>query len=148
MTKQEIIIRDVREEDIEAILHIDKGIVGEQRATTYSHPKSTYLGGELGLSKVAEANGKVVGFAIGRIMAHPYRLEDIGFLSLIGVHPDAQQQGIATQLVTAFIAACRERKVKIINTLINLQDRAMLSFFKARGFQQNQVAEFTIDIRE
>lgn len=144
MATQEIIIRDMIEEDIIEILNIDKGIIGEQRSLTYRHPKSTYLGGELGLSKVAEADGKVIGFAIGRIMAHPYRVEDAGFLSLIGVRPEYQRKGIATKLVKVFINACKERKIRNINTLINVHDRQMLPFFKAIGFQQSDITEFTM----
>ncbi len=97
---------------------------------------------------MAVDNGKVVGFAIGRVMAHPYRLEDTGFLSLIGVRPEYQRKGIATKLVKSFLAACQKRNIRNISTLINLHDRSMISFFKSIGFQQNEVAEFTVNTQE
>lgn len=143
MVSEEARIRDMIEEDINDILSIDKGIIGEQRVVTYRNPKSTYLGGELGLSKVAEVDGKVVGFAIGRVMAHPYRLEDTGFLSLVGVHPDFQRKGIGARLVKAFVTSCQAGNIGNVHTLIDLNDRPMLGFFESLDFQKKEVAEFT-----
>ncbi len=135
------------DEDIGEILSIDKRILGEQRVVTYSDSNSTYLGGEVGLSKVAEWDGQVIGFAIGRVVAHPYRIEYIAFLSLIGILPEFQRKGVGKRLMDAFLKTCQERNITSISTLIDLDDPTMLSFFRSMGFQQSKVAEFTKNLR-
>jgi hypothetical protein len=52
-----VTIRETTEEDIDAILAIDKKIVGDDRAITYRDPIGFYLGGEFGMSFAAEADG-------------------------------------------------------------------------------------------
>jgi N-acetylglutamate synthase-like GNAT family acetyltransferase len=147
MATQGIVIRDMTGEDIREIIEINRQIVDEERVRTYddpySDPENTYLGGKVGLSKVAEADGKVIGFAIGRIMTHPYFLADTGFISLIGVLPDFQRKGVASELVKAFVKSCQEKHIKNVNTLINLDDPTMISFFNCLGFRQNRVSEFS-----
>ena len=146
MSEQKIIIiRDMTDEDIQDVLNIDRKIIGEERVVTYQESRdpgaSTYLGGAMGLSKVAELNGQVIGFVIGRIVTHPYRINYTGFLSLVGVLPEFRHQGIAKRLVEAFIKSCKDKKIDRISTLVDLKDQSMLPFFKSLKFEQSQTVE-------
>jgi GNAT superfamily N-acetyltransferase len=144
MAGEEIIIRDMTEDDIAGMLAIDQEIVGAERVLTYKNPKSPYVGGEVGLSKVAEFNGKIVGFATGYVTTPPDSLTAVGFLNLMGVLPQHQRKGIASKLITAFMKTCRDRKIGQVNTLISLNDKQMCKLFKSAGFFQNDVVEFSI----
>ena len=144
MENDKVTIRDMIEEDITGALAVDKGIVGTDRVLTYKNPRTSYLGGEMGLSKVAVIDGEVVGFAIGGIITHPFTIEDVGFLNLIGVLPRHQRKGIASNLIKGFIKTCNERKVERLITLVNLKDEQMASLFRSVGFSQSDVTEFSI----
>ena len=148
MSTENIVIRDMTDEDVEVILAIDRSIIGAERVKTYRNPKTAYLGGDTDLSKVAELEGQIVGFAIGRVMAHSYRMEDIGFLSLIGVIPEYRKKGIGAKLIRAFLRSCKNRDIAHVNTLINLNDVEMCKLFRSVGFLQNDVAEFIISTRD
>ena len=107
MDSEKVTIRDMIEEDITGALAVDKGIVGKDRVLTYDNPRTSYVGGEMGLSKVAVIDDEIVGFAIGGIITHPFTIEDVGFLNLIGVLPRHQRKGIASNLIKGFIKTCK-----------------------------------------
>ena len=148
MDSEKVTIRDMTEEDITGALAVDKGIVWTNRVLTYKNPRTSYLGGEMGLSKVAVIDNEIVGFAIGGILTHPFTIEDVGFLNLIGVLPRHQRKGIASNLIKGFIKTCKERKVERLITLVNLNDEQMTSLFKSVGFSKNDVAEFSISTKD
>ncbi|BBO87735.1 GNAT family N-acetyltransferase [Desulfosarcina ovata] len=148
MDNEKVTIRDMTEEDLAGVLAVDKGIVGTDRVLTYEDPRTSYLGGEMGLSKVAEINGEIVGFAIGGIIAHPYTIEDVGFLNLIGVLPEQQRKGIASNLIKGFMKTCKERKAERLITLVNFNDEQMTSLFRSVGFSQSDVVEFSISTED
>ncbi len=148
MSSGKITIRDMTEEDITGALAVDKGIVGTDRVLTYSNPRTPFWSGEMGLSKVAEIDGEIVGFAIGGIITHPYTIEDVGFLNLLGVLPKHQRKGIASNLIKKFLKTCKERKIGNVITLANLNDKQMCNLFRSVGFLQNNVAEFSISTED
>lgn len=146
MTKQGVSIRSMTEEDIKEVVEINREIIGEDRTPTYDNssrdPKRTYaIGGQMGLSQLAEADGKVVGFILGRILTHPYFLEDSGVVTTIGVIPGFQHKGIATRLVKAFKEECIERKIRSMRVLINANDKIMASFYQSLGFEKDDIVE-------
>lgn len=143
----EIIIREMAEEDIEAVLAIDGKISGELRAVTYADMPSSYLGGELAVSLVAETGGEVIGFVLGRIVDSPYGRADTGWFQLIGVDPGYWRQGIGTKLMEAFIEHCRARDIDAIRTMVSWHDWLMLSFLRSLGFSRGDMAEFEKRLR-
>lgn len=70
------------------------------------------------LLKVAYVEGKLVGFAYGIRRKFPYLErgleEERGWISIMGVHPKFQHQGIGTALFTAVSAALQEDGAKEI----------------------------------
>ena len=134
--KPEINIREITDEDIEAILAIDKKIVGEQRAITYRDPIDFYLGGEYGVSVVAEVNGKIIGFALGRL-----RDPATGWLQAVAIDPEYRRQGIGAKLVEAVADRCRSKGAKTLHTVARWRDWWMLSFLSSRGFTRGEMVD-------
>ena len=148
MAEQVISIRGMTEEDIKAVVDINREIMGEDRVLTYNDPsrdpaKTYAIGGRMGLSQIAEADGKVIGFILGRITTHPYFLEDTGMIITIGVIPGFQHKGVATRLVKSFKKECNKREIGEVSVLINKEDKAMNSFYKFMGFKENNVVELS-----
>ena len=132
----DIKIREMTDEDIDAVLAMDRKIVGDERAITYRDPLSFYLGAELGLSFAAEAEGKVIGFALGRL-----RDPDTGWIQTVAVDPEYRRQGIATKLVEALIDRCRSKGARTVHTVVSWRDWGMLSFLRSLGFTRGEMVD-------
>lgn len=142
----DVTVRKMREEDIESILEIDREIVGQDRATTYSAAPGNFVGGELGLSVVAETGGRIIGFLLGRVSDVPYGVTDSGILELIGVAPQFRRQKVGQALVAAFEDACREKGVCKIRVMISWHDWWLLSFLRSLDFLHGEMTEFVKEI--
>ncbi len=141
-------IREIREEDIDGVLALDRKIAGRDRARTYDTTPSSYVGGELDVSVVAEAGGEIVGFLLGRITPSPHELGDMSLLQLIGVDPACRRQGIGAKLVQAFTERCRQKGLRSIHIMVSWHDWWLLSFLKSQGFVHGEIAEFIKPIED
>ena len=135
-------VRKMEEEDIEGVLEIDRKIVGPDRAATYTMTPTNYVGGELDVSVVAEAEGKIVGFLLGRITDSTYDVGDSFLLELIGVDPEYKRRGVGRSLVKAFEKICKERGAGTIRVLVSWHDWWLLSFLIALDFSRGEMTEF------
>ena len=131
-----IIIKEVNEDDIEAVLSIDKKIVGDDRAITYRDPITFYLGGESGVSFLALEDGKPIGFALGRL-----RDPENGWLQAVAIDPDYRRRDLGTKLVQALINGMRSKGVKNIHTIVSWRDWGMLSFLNSLGFTRGEMVD-------
>jgi len=136
------IVRKMEEEDIESVLEIDRKITGFDRATTYTRTPTNYVGGELDISVVAEAEGKIVGFLLGRVTDSPYDVGDSYLLELIGVDPEYKRRGLGRRLVSAFEKACQEKGASSIRVLVSWHDWWLLSFLRSLEFSRGEMTEF------
>ena len=135
-------VRAMTVDDIDGVLAIDKEFVGSQRLATYADPRDDYLGGELDVSCVAEADGIIVGFALGRLKDSPHGQSDTGWLEAIGVLPDYQRQGIGTWLVEAFADRCLSKGAKAARIRVSWNDESLLALLRSLGFSADNITEF------
>lgn len=129
-------IRQIIEEDLDAILALDRKLVGKQRAITYKNPIGTYLGGEFGLSFVALENKKIVGFVMGQLEG-PGK----GWIQAIAVDPDYRRQDIGAKLVGALLERYRSRGINTVHVAASWRDAGMLSFLNSLGFSRGEMVE-------
>ena len=144
----EVNIRVMTDDDIEGVLSIDRKITGSDRAVTYATIPGSYVGGELDISVVAEADGEIVGFLLGRITDSPYGHADAAWLEVIGVDPSFQRRGLGTRLVQGFTERCRQRRVRSVHILVSWHDWRLLSFLRSLRFARGEMAEFIMPIEE
>lgn len=135
-------IREMTEEDIEGVLAIDRRITGTNRAMTYSSTPTSYVGGELDVSVVAEAGGEIIGFLFGRITDSSYGQADAASLELIGVDPEYRRQDIGSRLVQCFTEHCQQKGVRSVHVMVSWHDWWLLSFLRSLGFARGEMAEF------
>ena len=135
-------VRKMVEEDIDSVLEIDRKVVGLERATTYSMIPANYVGGELDISVVAEVEGEIIGFLLGRAADSAYDQGESFLLELIGVDPEYKRRGVGRSLVKAFEKAGRERGANTIRVLVSWHDWWLLSFLRSLEFSQGEMAEF------
>ncbi len=85
---------------------------------------------------VAEIAGQVVGFAyaekFNRENGYRYTVKDYVF-----VHPEAQGEGVATQLLTALIAECTVRGFRQMITMVSdINNKAAIHLHEKCGFKE------------
>jgi ribosomal protein S18 acetylase RimI-like enzyme len=135
-------IRNMTDNDMAAIVEIDKKIVGKDRVTSWpqkvsSHFKTYYPP----LSFVAEADRRVVGFIIGVVMGAEYALPLSGWINIIGVDPKYEGRGVGGVLLESFIRACQQRGIKA-RLMVRQKDERLKKMLLSLGFQQGDLVDF------
>ena len=85
---------------------------------------------------VAETDGKIVGFALGRIMEKPRNAWRYGWLLWLGVDPRFKRSGVATRLVKQLKGLFIERNARIMLVDTAAKNHSALGFFRRNGFGQ------------
>jgi ribosomal protein S18 acetylase RimI-like enzyme len=129
-------------DDLDDILRIQQRIVGEQpsdsseklaslKDTTVYHLQH----GDPLMSLGAEIDGKLVGFVIGEVRRWEFgRSEMIGWILILGVHPEYQGMGAGHKLGSTLLDHFRKKNVRKIQTLVEWHDGELISYFKSLGF--------------
>jgi len=134
---ERVAIRSFNAEDLEAIVEIDRKVLGKDRLSYWKQ--------QISLAKthfplsclVAEFEGRVIGFILGEVSGGEFNVPDtVGWISTIGVDPAYQQQGVARKLSQEFIKNLKSIGVTIVYTLVNWSDWDLLRFFRAMGFSR------------
>ncbi len=140
--KSSIRVRSMVDEDITAVLEIDRMISGKERAITYRDLVDSYIGGDLGLSCVAESDDMVVGFIMGRVSYSESPVVESGRIQIIGVNPQYWHQGIGSLLVQGFTNQCLDKGIGLVHMAINSRDDTLQAFLKHIGFAQRELIDF------
>lgn len=85
---------------------------------------------------VAEADERIIGFALGRIMEKPRSAWKYGWLLWLGVQREFHRGRIASRLLRRLteLFVAHEARIMLVDT--DEQNRQAISFFKRRGFGQ------------
>ncbi len=147
--EDKIKIRPLVLEDLKAIFLIDKEIRAVGKAITYANVATediftigqevnhqerpvSYIVGLLDFGFVAEIDSHICGFILGQI-AHENATE-VGLILMLGVHPDYQRKGIATNLVNTLCEKYCSKGIKTIRVTIDRQDKDLLGFVEHMDF--------------
>jgi ribosomal protein S18 acetylase RimI-like enzyme len=160
-------VRPIAMADLDSILNIDRKIRSLGKAITYAdrttaeiitaerkigYHKSTSLYLELvyddtahamEMGLVADLENQVRGFVLGRIINTNKHAPPVGQINIIGVDPDYQHRGIATQLVNNLCDVFRSRSVKQVQIGVDIRDKELLSFMEHIGFSAGHLIEYT-----
>jgi GNAT superfamily N-acetyltransferase len=141
----DITIRRVHEEDIPAIVDIDRKVVGQDRTPTWPQQASSHFRTYYPpLSYVAEVGGSVVGFILGDIRGAEYALPLSGWIDIVGVDREHHGQGIGHRLIETFIHECRSPGIKA-RPIIREGDTLLQDFLSQMGFHRGELMEFVQD---
>jgi len=130
-----LLIRPLAMEDLDAIVEIDREVVGKARKEYWKSkiepPNTRFPQSRL----VAEIDGKVIGVILGEVSGWEFGIPDtIGWISTIGVDPAYQLRGVAERLTQEFVRNLKSIGVNVLYTLVNWNDWDLLTFFRATGF--------------
>jgi ribosomal protein S18 acetylase RimI-like enzyme len=85
---------------------------------------------------VAEADEKIIGFALGRVMEKPRSAWRYGWLLWLGVNRRYKRSGVATRLVRQLKRLFIERDARIMLVDTAAKNHSAMAFFRRNGFGQ------------
>jgi len=135
----EIIIRNAEIDDLGQIFHLGEKLFTSQDYTnlyrTWDEYEVTHLFNvESDYMLVAQANDKVIGFAMGSIIEKSRSAWTYGYLIWLGVNPSYARQGIAGMLFEKFKAIMKKQGVRILIVDTQADNEKAINFFKQKGF--------------
>lgn len=134
-TRTEARIRPLDELDIGGIVRIDERITGQYRPEVWEGRVGYYLRRDPESSRVAEVDGKVVGFMLGDVRAGEFGLEEpSGWVERFGIDPDYRGRDLGKRLFEAMCGHFRARGAPVVRTLVDGSDPAVAGFLEAVGF--------------
>jgi len=140
-------IRTLKTEDLDAIVEIDGRVLGEDRKNYWERKLKLTDSKSSQVSLVAEVEGEVVGFILGDVSGWEFGVpETIGWMDTIGVDPAYQKRGIAKALAHELIKNLKEIGVRTIYTLVSWDDWDLLQFFHAMGFTRGDMINLELKI--
>lgn len=131
-----MITRPLGKQDYDHIVQvIDRWWGGPTSAL--AHPLFYY---ELGqLARVVEHDGILVGFLFGFVAPGPPK---VGYVHLVGIHPDYRRRGVGKVLYQAFEEDCRSLGCAELKAVTTLGNEASIGFHKATGWQADRVEDY------
>lgn len=131
------VVRALRQTDLEGVIAIDSGHVGEPRRRFFEkrlvnarqHPEDFV---HVGVTR----NGSLVGFAFARILRGEFgREQAIATLDAVGVEHDSRERGVGRALMGGLTKVMREKGVQSLQSQADWTNHALLRFFDATGFR-------------
>lgn len=157
----EVKIRVLDENDLDAVVEIDKRVLGQERRSFWKR-KMAYAGIYPRPALVAEVEGKIVGFILGFVSGWEFGVPDtVGWIDTLGVDPAFQRRGIGRALFNALIeifsksgkqetAETSEQGVEGVNivyTLASWNDWDLLQFYHAMGLKKGEMVNLEMKMR-
>lgn len=138
-------IRAMAYGDLDAIVRIDKEVLGKERPEYWSMKIENQENRSPLTSLVAEVDGKVVGFIIGDASGWEYGIPNtVGWIDTIGVHPAYQRNGIASRLFAEMVRNLKRLGVDTIYALVNWREWDLLHFFDKMGFRKGDMIQLEL----
>jgi predicted N-acetyltransferase YhbS len=144
---ENVIIRTLKKEDLDAIVEIDEKVLGEKRRNYWERKLELMNNKASQISLVAEVEEQVVGFILGDVSGWEFGVpETVGWIDTIGIAPDYQKKGLATGLAHELIKNLKALGVKTIYTLVSWNAWDLLQFFHAMGFTRGDMINLELKI--
>lgn len=140
-------IRPLDELDIDAIVGIDEKIGGRYRPDFWEQRVAFYLRRDPESSRVAEVDGKVVGFMLGDMRSGEFGIDrPSGWIERFGIHPDFRGRDLGKQMFEAIVAHFRAQGAGAVRTLADGKETGVVGFLKALGFAPSELQALEITL--
>ena len=134
-------IREMELKDVPEVFELgQKLFTAEEWPTLYrswdDHELALLFSSNAETCLVAEADGQVIGFALGRVTEKPRSAWRYGTLQWLGVERRFKRTGIATRLLRQLTGLFIEHDARIMLVDTAAKNHVALSFFRRNGFGQ------------
>ena len=131
-----ISVRALTSADLDAMVRLDKRIVGRSRRDYLAIKLNEALqDSRIMVSLGAEVDGNLSGFLMGRLYYGEFGIpEPVAILDTLGVDPERPRFGIGTALLEQFKRNLKAVDIEKIQTQASWDEWELLRFLKAGGF--------------
>ncbi|HXI03440.1 MAG TPA: GNAT family N-acetyltransferase [Candidatus Saccharimonadales bacterium] len=133
----DVAVRTLRDEDLDAIVRIDERIGGRSRRKYFEVKLAAALR-ETGvrISLVAELDGAVAGFLLGSVYYGEFgRPEPAATIDTIGVHPDFRGRKVGKALMRQLEMNMKALGIENLETQVAWNEWDLLRFLETQGFE-------------
>ena len=143
----EIVIRQLRQDDADAVRELDGQILGPDRSTTWDEYVERFLR-VVDLEAlilppwgchVAEVGGRLIGFILAEWQTTGHGLPPGAWIVAVAVHPDYRSRGVGRKLVEALARECAASGIGQLFSVLRADDERDIRFLEACGFDAARV---------
>ena len=147
LARDRIPVRSMTEADLPRLVAIDRAITGRDRSRYLERKLNEVLHeSDVGISLVAEADGRQVGFVMARVSLGEFgSTEPVAEMDTIGIHPDYRSQGIGRALLSQLFVNLTTLQVEKVMTEVDWSDTELIAFLAHCGFRPS--ARLAFDCR-
>ena len=135
-------VRRMMSSDIHAVLALDRRIGKGRGLVSYKDMATTDPGGPLDLSFVAEADGKIVGFILTRLVYLMIPFTEVCVMQALVVDPDYQRRGIGGKLVNVVLDYCHAEEINRVRALVEEGNEDLRRFVEQLGFRRSNIVNY------
>jgi ribosomal protein S18 acetylase RimI-like enzyme len=132
-----ITVRELRADDLEAIVRIDAVTVGRRRPEYYQRKLAEAMRESgIKISLAAETEGMFAGFLLGRLYYGEFGLpEPVAIVDSIGVHPELKGRHVGRALFEQLETNLKAIGIETIQTQVEWNHFELLGFLKTLDFR-------------
>jgi predicted N-acetyltransferase YhbS len=140
LARDRIPIRAMRQDDLRALVAIDRRITGRDRSDYLRRKLDEALfHSDVRVSLVAEWDGGPIGFIMARVDFGEFgRVDPVAVLDTIGVDLEYRDQGVGRALLSQLLINLATLRVEDIRTELDWHDHDLLAFLERCGFRPSQ----------
>ena len=148
LARDRIPVRSMTEADLPALIAIDRGIVGRDRARYFERKLTEALHeSDMRVSLVAEADGRPVGFVMARVNFGEFgRTEAAAEMDTIGIDPAYRDRGIGRALLSQLFANLATLRIEKVLTEIDWSNVELLAFLSHSDFKPSSRLAFELSL--
>jgi len=147
--RDELFVRNLRSEDLAAVVHIDERSSGRRREQFLSQKLSqAFSDTGIAVSLAVELDDHVVGFLLARVYYGEFGvMEPAAVLDVIGVDPDYRGRRVAAALVDQLRTNLLGLGIPTLQTEVRWDSPDLIAFFEHEGFRIAQRVCLDLDLR-
>jgi len=140
-------VRPLNEMDIGEVVRIDEKVTGKYRPDEWEERITGYIRRDPEASRVAEYEGRVIGFMLGEVRSGEFGLEETtGWIEAMGVDPDHRGKAVGRRLAEAMFVYFRDSGASRARTIVETTSEEIAGFFRAVGFEPAPLQAFQKDL--
>lgn len=138
-----IIIRKALYGDLNAVIALEGSGSSKPKPDYWQGVFNRYVDAERddSLFLVAERGGVVVGYIVGEVRAWEFGSPPCGWVFALGVSPNVREEGIGQKMFEEICLRLKRAGVSTVKTMVNLENRLTLSFFRSQGLRSGRFVE-------
>jgi ribosomal protein S18 acetylase RimI-like enzyme len=133
----EPLLRNLRPDDLDAMVRIDARIVGRRRDEFFRLKlKQAFADSGIAVSLAADIDHRLVGFLLARVYFGEFGVtERVAAMDVFGVHPDFRGRGVGAALIDQLRVNLLALGINTVQTEVAWDSQDLLSFFHRQGFR-------------